>query len=314
MIDYSSFDRVFGALSPFPYNRNFIQEAEAHRRNFDGALFIDRVLAALGHSKARSHYPPKSDAALRQLHEQIINSNTIATHHKLSVLYYLLLDIDDLSTANQKSSSALSAKAESFAARSGLPAKYQIFIKGLWYMDRYEFSLALEFLAHPSLLPEFADDIIIVLVKHASKDGDYTLPLAYWHTVQPVLKNPTAVELLFEALSRSNVSAALQFSRSKPEGTREKLFQRMILSVLGNDRSEDSADRAAELASLSLDSTEEAWFNEILSSGEGKRLKVARDTLLVRRIALGESTPTGGEKGTWGVVMEAFKVGSGGRT
>lgn len=51
MIDYSNFERVFGPLNPFPYNRTFIQEAEGYRRSFEGALFIDRVLAALGLSK-----------------------------------------------------------------------------------------------------------------------------------------------------------------------------------------------------------------------------------------------------------------------
>jgi hypothetical protein len=54
MIDYTNFDRVFGAPTPFPYNRSFIQEADVYRRDFEGALFIDRVLAALGHSKGMS--------------------------------------------------------------------------------------------------------------------------------------------------------------------------------------------------------------------------------------------------------------------
>jgi hypothetical protein len=257
---------------------------------------------------ARSLYPPKSDTALRQLHEQITTSTSIATHHKLSVLYYLLLDVDDLTPGNKEPS-----KAEKFASRSGLPTKYQIFMKGLWYMDRHAFALALEYLAHPSLLPEFADDIVIVLVRHASKDGDYTLPLAYWHTVQPVLKNPVAVELLFDALSKSSVSEALQFSRTKPESTREQLFRRLVLNVLGDARNQDSAERASELVSLPFDATEEDLFRECLSGGDSKKLKIARDTLLIRRIATAEVMPAG-EKGTWGIVMEGFKVGSGGRT
>jgi hypothetical protein len=53
MIDYSDFDRVFGTLHPFPYNRTSIQEVETYRRDFEGALFVDRVLAALGHSKGK---------------------------------------------------------------------------------------------------------------------------------------------------------------------------------------------------------------------------------------------------------------------
>lgn len=205
------------------------------------------------------------------------------------------------------------SKADQFASRSGLPSKYQLLIKGLWYFDRQSFALGLEYLTHPSLSPEFADDIITILVRQAGKDGDYTLPLAYWHTVQPVLKSEKAVELLFEALVHSDVGEALRFSRTKPEAQREGLFRRLIVGVLEGSRSEEGAERAGELASLPYEAKEEEWFTDCLSGGEGKRLKVAKDTLLIHRVALGEPVSTSGEKGTWGVVMEAFKVGSGGR-
>lgn len=236
--------------------------------------------------------------SLRQLHGQITSSTTIADHHKLSVLYYLLLDIDG-------------AKANEFADNAGLPSKYRTLMQGLWYLDRLDFSAALQELTHPSLLPEFADDIITALVRHA-KDGDYTLPLAYWHTVQPVLKSSTALGLLFEALAKSDVAEALRFTRARPESMRELLFQRLISMTLEGARNEESAERACELAALPFNAQEEAWFQEYLTNGEGKRLKGARDTLLMRRVAMGD-TAIGGEHGTWGVVTEAFKAGGGGR-
>lgn len=55
MIDFGNFNEVFGRLSPSLYNQTFIQEAEANRRNFEGALFIDKVLAALGLAKGMMH-------------------------------------------------------------------------------------------------------------------------------------------------------------------------------------------------------------------------------------------------------------------
>lgn len=261
---------------------------------------------------ARNYYPPKSEATLLQLHQAVTSSTNIATHHKLSILYYLLLDIDDLAPSQKTRDDA--TKAEQFANRSGLPNKYQLLIKGLWYLDRQSFAVGLEYLTHPSLSPEFADDIVTVLVRQATKDGDYTLPLAYWHTVQPLLKSEKAVELLFKALVHSDVREALRFSRTKPEAQREGLFRMLIVGVLDGSRAEDDADRAEELASLPFEKMEEEWFTDCLSSGEGKKLKVAKDTLLIRRVVLGEPVSTAGEKGTWGVVMEAFKVGSGGRT
>lgn len=56
-------------------------------------------------------------------------------HHKFSLLYYILLDFDDASKEVFVS--------ESFASLSGMPANYQLFMKGLWHMDREEYSVRL---------------------------------------------------------------------------------------------------------------------------------------------------------------------------
>lgn len=61
-------------------------------------------------------------------------------HHRLSIFYYVLLDFD---AAHGKSDLT-----EDFAAASGVPRKYQIFMKGLWLLDRHQFQVR-----PPSLLP-----------------------------------------------------------------------------------------------------------------------------------------------------------------
>ncbi|KAI2465345.1 nuclear pore complex assembly-domain-containing protein [Annulohypoxylon bovei var. microspora] len=302
MLEPSQFDRIFGTLDPFPYNRVFIQHIEASRRSLEGLLFIDRVLKALNLSKATSHYPPKSKDALRQLYEHICESKNATIHHKLSVVYYILLDIDERVRSTQ---------AEAYAQRASIPKKYRIFMKGLWHMDALQFDLGLQHLTHPSLQPDFVDDIITVLVRHA-KNGDYSLPLAYYHTVQPIIQSSSALELLFDALARSSVADAFQFSRSHADFMRRQLFQRLILSVLESAHSNEAAEKALDLTSLPFDTQEEQWFKECLDGSEGKRLAVARDTLLMRRIATGQ-TVHGGEAGTWAVVLEGVKTGSGGR-
>ncbi|KAH9905606.1 nuclear pore complex assembly-domain-containing protein [Xylariomycetidae sp. FL2044] len=306
MSDFSHFERIFGTLSPFPYNRSSIQQAESARRSLDGALFIDRVLKALNLSEAASNYPPKNEDALRQLHQHISESSNITVHHKLSIFYYLLLDIDS------RTGSHGTGKADKFAMRAGVPDKYQIFMKGLWYMDSLNFDVALEYLTHPSLTPDFTDDIITILVRHAQKTRDFTLPLAYYHTTQPNLRSSIALEALFKALAASSVTDAFEFSRAHADTMRKTLFQRLILYVLENPGVDTSADRAYELTSLSFDADEERWFQEYLESGAGKRSKLAKDTLLMRRIATGDAKMRG-EKGTWAVILEAFKAGSGGR-
>lgn len=50
MFDYKNFDHVFGRAAPFP-DRAYHQETETFRRSFEGVLFIDRVLKALGITK-----------------------------------------------------------------------------------------------------------------------------------------------------------------------------------------------------------------------------------------------------------------------
>ncbi|KAI0023300.1 nuclear pore complex assembly-domain-containing protein [Xylariomycetidae sp. FL0641] len=306
MLDYTDFDRVFGPLKPFPYNGPKIQQVEVNRRPLQGALFIDRVLKALQLSQAATNYPPKNEKALRNLHEQVCENNNTTIHHKLSIIYYLLLDIDVRIPGG-------SQKAEYFASTAGIPPKYSLFMRGLWYMDNLYYEAALEYLTHPSMLSEFADDIITVLV-HASKNGDFTLPLAYYYTVRPNIQSSAALELLFDALAQSSVPEAFDFTRSHAETMRQQLFQRLVLTVLGSARDEESAEKAFELTSLPFDADEERWFRECLTSGEGKRLRAAKDTLLMRRIATGNAAAVSGEKGTWAVVLEGFKKGSGGRT
>ncbi|KAI5859845.1 nuclear pore complex assembly-domain-containing protein [Durotheca rogersii] len=303
MNNLSQFDHIFGSLEPFPYNRVFVQQLEVCRRSLEGSLFIDRVLRALNLSKAVSHYPPKNEASLRQLYNYVYDSQDVALHHKLAIIYYLLLDLDDRRGDSQ---------AQSYAEHSGLPPRYQIFMKGLWYMDAQKFDIALEHLAHPSLQPDFVDDILTVLVRQA-KHSDFSLALAYYHTVQPVIQSSSALEHLFDALAQSSVPDAFQFSRSHADVMRRQLFQRLILSVLKASPSSASAERAFELTSLPFDAQEEQWFRECLEQGEGKRLPGAKDTLLMRKIATGQ-VGYGSDAGTWAVVLEGFKTGSGGRS
>lgn len=57
----------------------------------------------------------------------------MALHHKLTIFYYMLLDYDDMNNDAHVS--------ENFASVSGMPANYQLFMKGLWYLDRQHYSV-----------------------------------------------------------------------------------------------------------------------------------------------------------------------------
>lgn len=156
-----------------------------------------------------------------------------------------------------------------------------------------------------------------MLVRHA-EGSDYTLALAYYYTVQPVLKTQEALELLFGAIARTDVTEALAFTRKLPDPARRQLFEQLVVSALkGSSSSADGlnvAERATELVSLPLRSEEEAWLREFLVTGEGRKLKKAKDTMVMRKIVsgdlgLGEGKSLGGP---WGMVLQGFRHGTGG--
>ncbi|OAA45436.1 hypothetical protein NOR_03225 [Metarhizium rileyi] len=227
-------------------------------------------------------------------------------HHKLSLLYYVLLDFDD---ANKEA-----FVSGSFASLSGMPANYQLFMKGLWLMDREDYPRALEYVAHPSLNPDFADDIVIALIKQAS-DQDFSLALSYFYSVQPILKSPVALELLFDAMARTSVTEALLYSRTHAQHTREQLFRRWISCVLDTGRGQDLSSRTSELAFMPFDALEEAWFEDYLTAGEGKMLKKAKDTLLIRKIACRQFSEVAKVRpsGQWAGILEGIKAGTEGQ-
>ena len=75
-------------------------------------------------------YPPGSHNDLRSLHHSIISSSS-PDHYKYAVMYYILRDI---SHSNRR-------LPDKFASTVYLPAKYRMFIEGIWYMDRLKFEV-----------------------------------------------------------------------------------------------------------------------------------------------------------------------------
>ncbi|KAH8661468.1 nuclear pore complex assembly-domain-containing protein [Tricladium varicosporioides] len=160
-------------------------------------------------------------------------------------------------------------------------------MKGLWHLDRQEFLDAVQYLTNPTLIPTFPDEILEILVRHASPQNDLTLPLSYYHTVLPSLSTQSSVEHLHSALCRTSVTEAFYFSRSQPEPTRLHMFEMLISLVLHNSPVDTIADRSVELVNLPFTEEEERWFEEYLLNGEGRGLKKARDTVMIRRIGTG---------------------------
>jgi len=134
--------------------------------------------------------------------------------------------------------------------------------------------------------------------------------------VQPVLKSSQALELVFGAIARTSVTEAFYLSRTYPDPARKPLLQQLISSVLNGTGSQDIGTRAADLVSLPFDDAEEEWFEEFLTTGGGRGSKKAKDTLVMRKILLGQQRELGDKNisAQWSTVLQGLKVGMGGRT
>lgn len=56
MFNYANLHDVFPSGLPNPYDRKLQHEIESSRKSFDGILFIDRVLRAVGITKGALHF------------------------------------------------------------------------------------------------------------------------------------------------------------------------------------------------------------------------------------------------------------------
>lgn len=136
-------------------------------------------------------------------------------------------------------------------------------------------------------MPTFEDDILETLVRF-SDATDLSLPLAYYHTVQPTLKTAKAVDSLFAAMAAASVTQAFYFARGQSEHVHKQLFESLITEVLGDPEvSTRLGDRSVELVNQQFSADEEQWFEEYLLNGEGRNLGLAPDTLMMRKIATG---------------------------
>jgi hypothetical protein len=141
-------------------------------------------------------------------------------------------------------------------------------------------------LTHPSLIPTFQEEILETLIRHAKND-DLSLLLAYYHSVQPTLQSSSALENLFSAIARTSVTEAYYFCQGQTDVVHRQMFEALIVIVLRGTPNENTAARAIELVGLPFTPEEEGLFETYLSSGSGRALSRAKDTVMMRRITTG---------------------------
>lgn len=158
---------------------------------------------------------------------------------------------------------------------------------GLWELDHCQFSRALDHLTHPSLTPTFADEILLTLLEHPKCDKN--LAMAYALTVSPPLSNQNTLEAYFSLLCQANVVEAYKFCAQRGSEHRQ-LFEKLLVDVLSEPASDQRAQRVLAVISMPFSSEEETWFEDFLLHGAGSKYPGAKDSVMIRRIALGKST------------------------
>jgi hypothetical protein len=130
------------------------------------------------------------------------------------------------------------------------------------------------------------------------------------------------VELLFRSIAQTSVTEAYLFCQGQPEATRRQMFETLVGITLDRSRSETTAARALELVNLPFNAEEEEWFEYHLTTGAGRSLKGAKDTVMMRRIATGNFSDalSDGELGgkniaglSWDMMRAALTEGLGPR-
>jgi Nuclear pore complex assembly len=161
-------------------------------------------------------------------------------------------------------------------------------VSGLWELDHCQFSRALEHLTDPSLTPTYADDILLILLQHPKCDK--SLAMAYYITVRPPLRSEQVLDNFFALVVKTNVIEAYNFAKQNP--SHRRLLEKLVVSIHEEEASEARAERALQLIGLPFTAEEEAWFEDCLLHGAAAKLPGAKDSVLMRRLAMG-STQSG---------------------
>jgi Nuclear pore complex assembly len=218
-------------------------------------------------------YPPKTNQDLRKLFETVVNA-TPADHQKQALVYYILKDCKPIADY-----------AENFARRVWLPRKYKLLISGLHLLDHSQPKQALELLTDPSLTPTFPDEILYTLLQNPKLDN--SLAIAYYFTVSPPLEDAKTLDAYFSLLCKTSIVQAYHFSQMRAKPERKRLFEQLVLAAL-SPAGDNRASRALNLISLPFVDEEAAWFEDFLLEGNGASLLGAKDSVVMRRIAIGK--------------------------
>jgi hypothetical protein len=247
-------------------------------------------------------------------------------HYKHCLLFYLLKDL----SAQVHEPTEL---ADDFAQAASLENRFWTFVEGLWALDHLQCETAVGHLTHPSIIPTFPDEILLVLlncVPTTSERNGEILPLAYYNCANPPLASEEVKTEFVKYMARRNVTETFFWIRDRPEYEQKQLLGTFIKEILQGSLLEGEKEgalsreeKAAELVGLPFTDEEESWMETFLTEGDGRAYTNAADTVLMRRIATGRLYVAASDVQaknrkhdhlTWEILKDGVKKGLGPRT
>lgn len=272
-------------------------------------LFFDELLCFA--SVDTSIYPPRSAEQLSSLLEAIFAATTLDYLKQLSLVYYLLLDLDACvqRLANDQgdaSADAGSSATEQFADTYVVLPQFTDAMQGYWLLDNDQYEQAVPLLAVADFIPKIVRTLYLPAPNEKRSDVSRAkLLLRFLRTSNQATSSPPGsepflqeVEIQIQALCFLSGPArafaeirALTFTIQDDEQQRVSVRARLIFKVLEHCFAPPRSAAIQNLLACSLDPEEEVTLESFVLSPPAAMTAtwsyVAADVLIIRYISQG---------------------------
>ncbi|CDR88069.1 uncharacterized protein SPSC_03655 [Sporisorium scitamineum] len=278
----------------------------AERRSvvFGQSLFFDELLAFAAVDTWL--YPPRSDHRLSQLLTAIFAATSLDYLKQVSLVYYLLLDLDAYTQRDSAPQDGVSSAAQRFADTYVVLPQFTDAMQGYWLLDNDQYDPAVPLLAVADFIPKIVRTLFLPSPSEQRSDvARAKLLLRFLRTSNQFTSSPPGsepflqeIEMQIQALcfvsgparALSEIRAITSTIRDD-EQQRVSVRARLIFKVLEHCFAPPRSSAIQNLLGCSLDPEEQVTLENFVLSPPAAMAAtwsyVAADVLIVRYISQG---------------------------
>lgn len=186
------YDRIFGSRHDiFPISSDYHARLQSNKFRLGGNLFFGRLIYEFGAISSDS-YPVQNKKALMSLYEAIRYSK-LDELKKFCCYYYILLDWPE-------------GRSEEYAKSVQMPTHHMCLMRSYYYLDRLDFSEALQNLMLLTMTPNFYEQVLAILSEWSECMQNQWINFV--DTTEMTLETECLQEKYIEALKRMALRAA----------------------------------------------------------------------------------------------------------